>query len=367
MKKTLCALAIGTTFIAPVIASAADVKVYGRAHVSLDYLNDGKDYKEVALSSNSSRLGFKAEQKLVNDMTAFAQIESQINFSSASDDKDSVNFSTRDTFVGLKGDFGQVKVGRFDSPFKAARGPINFFGDMVGDLRTITRAYNHRFDERNPNTIEYKSPTFADGFNVVGALSLHNTTMIYDDESKTPNKKSKAYDLGVNYKKGPLNLATAYEHYQEDASRGKRDGIRLAASYKITPELNIAGFYQHTSLSNDNLNSLSVRDQMRNADANVYGLGAAYQLTEKTSLRGQVFYRDVDAEKMNSTLIAAGVEHRLDPAVRIYANLASMINDKNANLVPWNQARSNIPGSDQGVDASDENSLALSLGFRYDF
>ncbi|ALH96192.1 porin [Acinetobacter equi] len=367
MKKTLCAFTIGAIFMTPMFGSAADVKVYGRAHVSLDYLNDGKDYKEVALSSNSSRLGFKAEQQLKNGLTTFAQIESQINFSSGSDDDNSVDFSTRDTFVGLKGDFGQVKVGRFDSPFKAARGPANFFGDMVGDLRTITRAYNHRFDERNPNTIEYTSPAFADSFNVVGALSLHNTTMIYDDETNAPNKKSKAYDLGLNYKKGSVNIATAYEHYQENASRGKRDGFRLAGSYKITPEIKLAGFYQYTSLDKNNLEGLSPKDQLRNADANVYGIAADYKLTEKTSIRGQVFYRDVDADKMNSTLLVAGFEHKLDPAVRIYANLASMINEENANLVPWNQARSNAPGSSQGVNSSNDNALALSLGLRYDF
>ncbi len=29
-------------------------------------------------------------------------------------------------------------------------------------------------------------------------------------------------------------------------------------------------------------------------------------------------------------LVAIGVEHRLDKAVRVYANLATMLNDKNA-------------------------------------
>lgn len=151
---------------------AADVKVYGRAHVSLDYLDDGADYNEVGLSSNSSRLGFKAEQKLENGMTVFGQIEQEINFASGSANDD-LEFATRDTFVGLKGDFGQARVGRFDSPFKVARGPVNFFGDQLGDIRNVTRAGNLRFDERNANTIEYKSPKFGGGFNVLAALSLH--------------------------------------------------------------------------------------------------------------------------------------------------------------------------------------------------
>src|SRR5690606_26253422 len=142
--------------------------------VSLDYLDDGKDYNEVGLSSNSSRLGFKVEQKLENDMTVFGQIEQEINCASGGQNS-GVDFSTRDTFVGLKGNFGQTRVGRFDSPFKIARGPVNFFGDQVGDLRNVTRAGDLRFDERNENTIEYKSPKFGNGFNVLAALSLHES------------------------------------------------------------------------------------------------------------------------------------------------------------------------------------------------
>ena len=360
MNKTLCALAVGATFFTPAIAMAADIKIYGRAHVSLDYIDDGSDYNEVALSSNASRLGFKVEHDISDDLNVFAQIEQQINFSSGSDDKeDSVDFSTRDTFVGVKGNFGQVKVGRFDSPFKAARGPVNFFGDMVGDLRTITRAYDHRFDERNPNTIEYKSPTFANGFTATAAMSLHDGTMIADDSTADPNEKSQAYDLGLNYKEGNLDLAAAYEHYSEDVSRGERDGIRLAAAYKFTPELNVGALYQYTTKDDDSAD--------KNKDAHVFGIAADYKITDKNYIRGQAFHRNVDADDYNSTLLALGLEHRLDKQFRVYGNLAAMLNDDNADLTPWNQARSNKAGSAQGVNAKGETAFALSLGMRYDF
>lgn len=350
MKKTLCALAVGATILTPVMAAAADVKVYGRAHVSLDYLDDGADYNEVGLSSNSSRLGFKAEQELENGMTVFAQIEQEINFSSGSANDD-LEFATRDTFVGLKGDFGQARVGRFDSPFKVARGPVNFFGDMVGDIRNVTRAGNLRFDERNANTIEYKSPKFAGGFNVLGALSLHEANS--PDATKDGAKdKDKAYDLALTYKEGPIDFAAAYEHYEEEATRGERDGFRLAAAYKITPEFNLGGLYQF--LQHDNSEA--------NPDAQVFGIAGEYKFAPKTSLRGQVFHRDVDADDASATLLALGVEHRLDKTVRIYANLATVLNDENSNLTPWAQARSNNVGGTAG-----ENSTGLSLGFRYDF
>ncbi|WP_104491552.1 porin [Acinetobacter indicus] len=356
MKKTLCALAVGATLFTPALAMAADVKVYGRAHVSLDYLDDGKDYNEVGLSSNSSRLGFKAEQKLENGMTVFGQIEQEINFASGSANDD-LEFATRDTFVGLKGDFGQARVGRFDSPFKAARGPVNFFGDMVGDIRNVTRAGNLRFDERNANSIEYKSPKFGGGFNVLAALSLHETnspSTELDDDDKVIKKDrdDKAYDLALTYKEGKVDFAAAYEHYEEDAGRGERDGFRVAAAYKITPEFNLGALYQYLTHDNDTANP----------DVQVFGVAADYKVAPKTYVRGQVFHRDVDADDENATLLAVGVEHRLDKAVRVYANLATMLNDKKSDLTPWSQGRSNNVG---GVD--DEDALGLSLGFRYDF
>ena len=359
MQKTWIHLLLGATLFTPLLTHAADVKIYGRAHVSLDYLDDGKNYNEIALSSNASRLGFKVEHQVNADLTAFAQIEQQINFTSgAEDSKDSVDFATRDTYVGLKGDFGQVKVGRFDSPFKSARASINHFGDQLGDLRTITRAYDHRFDERNPNTIEYQSPQFAGNFTAKAALSLHDGTMIADESTADSNEKSRAYDLGLNYQTERVSLAAAYEHYEEDVSRGERDGIRLVANYIMSPALQLGGLYQFTTLDQD----IGV-----NADAHVLGVVADYKFADKTSIRGQVFHREVDSDDANSTLFTLGLEQRFDRQLRMYANVAVTMNDEYANLTPWSQARSNKPAQAQGANALGETALGLSLGMRYDF
>lgn len=361
MKKTLCALAIGATVVSPV--AFADVSVYGRAHVSLDLLDDGKNYQEVNLSSNSSRLGFKADTKINDNLTAFAQVEQEVSFTSGGNDGNGVDFATRDTFVGVKGDFGQVRVGRFDSPFKAARNPINFFGDQLGDIRNLTRQGNLRFDERNANTLEYQTPKFGPGFTAAAALSLHENTSagtlttVTDangnvTEAKGDSKKDKAYDLALGYKEGPIDFAVAYEHYEEDASRGERDGIRLAAAYKITPELNLAALYQILKHDNDTANP----------DAQVFGVAADYKFAANTYVRGQYLVRDVDATDANASLISVGLEHRLGKALRVYGNLATVLNDKNSRLTPWAEGRSTKVTGELG-----EDSLGLSLGMRYDF
>lgn len=182
MKKKLIAVVVSAAAVMPVLA-AADVNIYGRVHVSTDFLDDGADYSETNISSNASRLGFKGDHQINPDLKAFFQVEQQINFTTGSGDSDSTNFATRDTFVGLAGDFGSVQLGRFDSPFKVARGPANLFGDQVGDMRNLTRVGNARFDERYDNTVQYTTPSFG-GFNAVLAYSVHEGQWV--EETKIP-------------------------------------------------------------------------------------------------------------------------------------------------------------------------------------
>ena len=360
MKKTLCALAIGATIFTPIMAAAADVQIYGRAHVSLDYLDDGKDYNEVNLSSNASRLGFKVNQKVNDDLNVFAQIEQEINFASGGNDSKGVDFATRDTFVGLKSNsYGQVRVGRFDSPFKVARSPVNHFGDMVGDVRNVTRQGNLKFDERNANTIEYKSPSFGNGFNVLAALSMHDKTQIDKDDTGNGKNKNKAYDIALTYKAGAIDLAAAYEKYEENSSNVDqtkdglgRDSFRLAGAYNFTEQFNLGAMYQFSQHDDDKANP----------DVQVFGVSGEYKITPKTSVRGEYFYRDVDAKDANASLIAIGVEHKIDKTLRVYSNLSTTLNDTNSDITPWKEGRSTSVAGVKGKDAT-----ALSLGLRYDF
>ena len=364
MKKTFLAFAIGATMFTSMSAIAADVKIYGRAHVSLDYLDDGQDYNEVGLSSNASRLGFKVDQKINDDLNVFAQIEQEISFASGDQDSKAVNFSTRDTFVGFKHDqFGQLRAGRFDSPFKIARGPVNLFGDMIGDLRNVTRVGDLKFDERNENTLEYKSPTFTDGFNVLAAISMNSGKENAKTSTGEGKKESKAYDLAITYKKDRIEFAAAYQKFGENAANttaptattdSARHAFRVAGQYKLTDQFNLGALYQTAKL----------KDSTRDLDAQVWGITGEYKFTAKTALRGEYFYRDVDKNDANTRLVALGIEHKLDTTLRIYADIAATLNEDNANLTPWKEGRS----LGNGVSGTfGENAHAVSIGMRYDF
>lgn len=361
MKKKLIALVVGAAAVAPAMAMA-DVSVYGRAHISVDYLDDGADYSETNLSSNSSRLGFKGSHDINPNMTAFFQIEQQINFTTGNSSGGS-DFATRDTFVGLKGDnWGAIQAGRFDSPFKKARGPANLFGDQVGDMRNLTRTGNARFDERFDNTVQYTTPTFG-GFNAVFAYSMYEGQSafneVFDENGNLveSNEDSDAFSMALNYGNGPFAASLAYEQMEENASRGERDAVRLAAAYSLTDAFKMVGFYQTSDY--DGSDDPAVVDLNSN---DVYGLGGEFKMTDATALKAMWMTLDSDLDNADADMWVIGVEHKLDKAVRVYANYAVVDNDDRRALTPWGQARTANPSGAAGEEAS-----GFSVGLRYDF
>lgn len=131
IKVSLVAAALSSAFALP--ALAADVEIYGRAHLSVDALDNGVD-SGTNVSSNSSRLGFRAKTEIEGGLEAFVQIEQNIRF-----DEGAGNWASRDSFVGLRGSFGTLRLGQFDTPLKAVRGKVDMFGDRIGDIRNLTR------------------------------------------------------------------------------------------------------------------------------------------------------------------------------------------------------------------------------------
>lgn len=349
MKKALLPIAIIAAM--PFTAFAEpNVAIYGRAHVSVDYLDDGDDYSETNLSSNSSRLGFKGSHDINPDLKAFFQIEQEINFATGSGGAS--NFSTRDTFVGLGGNFGAIQMGRFDSPFKRARGPANLFGDQLGDMRNLTRSGDARFDERYDNTIQYTTPDFS-GFKISLAYS------VYEGQAAAGNHDSDALSVSFSYDNGPFSGALAYEKVEEDASRGERDALRAAVAYSLTDAVKLVGFYQTADY--DGSPNPVVRDLNSN---DIYGLGGEFKVAPNTALKVMWMTLDSDASNADADMWVVGVEHRLDRSVRIYANYAVVDNDDGRALNPWSQGRSTSPAD---ADPAGEKASGFSVGLRYDF
>jgi len=135
-------------------------KVYGKLNIAVN--NDGSDgvnEKEIDLVSNASRIGFKGKVDMKNGLTGIYKIEYEVDITN--DNTKSKAFNQRNSFVGLKGNFGTLKLGTHDTPLKLAQLKADLFNDLKGDIKNITDGEN-----RIGSFFGYDSPVFGGGVSI---------------------------------------------------------------------------------------------------------------------------------------------------------------------------------------------------------
>jgi predicted porin len=217
MNKKLIAVAVAGLLAAPMVAQAqtANVVLYGRLNLDLEYVNASVDQDNVRapnvtrLSSNSSRFGLRGTESLGGGLNAIWQIESSVV-----GDAGGGTIAGRDTFIGLQGSWGTVKFGNFLAPYDDVH-PV--FGDGGTYLTSIAAqaaiwanngGYNKgqgSFDDRLGNSLRYDSPNIA-GFTGSAQIAL------YDDAGPGGSTNAVIYSLAGQYKNGPFTGILAYEY-----------------------------------------------------------------------------------------------------------------------------------------------------------
>ena len=183
-------------------------KVYGKLNIALN--NDGSDgvnEREIDLISNSSRLGFKGQLEMQDGLVGLYQIEYQIDpvDGHARDEVRGENgeievtdstFTQRNSYVGLKGNFGTFKLGKHDTPLKKASLKVDLFNDLKGDIKNITDGEN-----RISSFLGYDSPVFGGGVSISVSLSKGKDDGVLgtdlDGEFGTNLSASLKYDIEV--------------------------------------------------------------------------------------------------------------------------------------------------------------------------
>jgi predicted porin len=212
MKKTLVAVAVTTAAFTAVTAQAADIDTYG--NIQLVYA-DGEDTAE--LTDNGSTFGFKGEKELKHGLTGFFKYELEADADEKTSD---VSVNLDQAYVGLKGDFGKVQVGTFDSIYNnAIQDGIDSYeyAGLTGSSTTT-----------EGDTIAYFSPEM-NGFEVQVSAQVTG-----DGESEVTAKTEEdgtALTAVVKYSAGDLELAVGYDSLENVIN--KDDTIGLAASYNL--------------------------------------------------------------------------------------------------------------------------------------
>jgi predicted porin len=304
VKNTL-ALAICSVIALPTFA--ADVSIYGRADVSVQSSDEGEgSFTEV--KSNASRIGFKGTHTLNDDLEVIYKAEFQVDLDGDSAKGDSI--TDRNQYVGLKGGFGEVLLGKNDTMLKQSQGKVDLFSDLNGDIKSLWKGENRMAD-----TISYKSPKFSDislgvtyiAEDAVDAEDGISVAVFYGDKKLKKSKiyasiamdsEVKGYDTTratVQGKVVGVTLGAIY-HTQEKVDGGaEMDGFMVSAKYKIE-KVTLKGQYQTADYDGgDTLSGVTV--------------GADYSLAKSTKL--YAFYTSFDMDTgADEDYLAAGIQYK---------------------------------------------------------
>ena len=208
-------------------------KVYGKLNIAVN--NDGSDgvnEKEIDLVSNASRLGFKGKVDMKNGLTGIYQIEYQVDVTN--DSTKGKTFDQRNSFVGLKGSFGTLKIGTHDTPLKLAQLKADLFNDLKGDIKNV-----HNGENRIGSFFGYDSPTFGGGVSIHVGVGKGKDDMPNSGEFGDNVSVSLKYDIDV------IKFAIATE---QDSIKGN-DNTRLGMMIPAGP-VTLGLIYTTTEESN---------------------------------------------------------------------------------------------------------------------
>lgn len=179
------------------------------------------------LESGNSRLGFRGVEDLGGGLKARFQLEGTANVDDGTGAGTGAFRFNRNTFVGLEGGFGSVRLGNIDTIFKDYGDTIGILGVSSGTFLSTSDVLRKTgfgtssassFHLRRPNSIQYESPEFR-GFQFGYQYSTNEVS-----NGINPRLQS----FGVKYEAGPFYVALAHEIHWDffGGSRNVRSALR---------------------------------------------------------------------------------------------------------------------------------------------
>lgn len=378
MQKKLIALAIAS-LSGVAFAQSSNVTIYGVIDSTFDFISVGDGQTGVPakgtpnfnrVQSNGSRLGFKGTENLGNGMSAFFQLESNAKF-----DAGGGLDTGRDSFLGLKGNFGTVKMGNFSGPNRdlASKLDVVIHSDGIGDNSALLGKLGGRakyFDDRYKNSIAYITPNFS-GFE--GTLQYQAN----ENKSEEPGAgiNTSLYELGLKYDNGPIFVGVAYGKLNEN------NDVAGASTFKVgtdsdTTEIRVGGSYNFGDAS---VRALYARTKAEGSAGelkqNVWGVGGTYNVTANGKLLAQ-YYRAADVDgSLGATDLSdtgakfwvLGYEHSLSKRTTLLAHYAYLKNDSRTSTVAGAGKGYDFGDGSTGFTGNDVKLSGISLGLNHTF
>ena len=245
MKKSL--IAIAALAAAGAAAAQSSVTMYGQVNTGYEHSKTDTTIDGVKTTTKTtgfqndrvktSRLGFKGEEALGNGLSATFALE--MGFNSA-DGNFAENAFNRKATVGLKGAFGEVRIGKDSTPMNEFDGSFKAI-DRTASLAQIYVENDYDLDAAftaRPTGLFYNG-SFS-GFDVAAAIG-NSSTRVKTDGVTTMKEDTATYGLGMGYNGGAWAVGAAV---QLDTEKTLSDDVKktnygVGASY----DFNVAKVY----------------------------------------------------------------------------------------------------------------------------
>ena len=346
MKKSL--IAIAALAAAGAAAAQSSVTMYGQVNTGYEHSKTDITIGGVKTTTKTtgfqndrvktSRLGFKGEEALGNGLSATFALE--MGFNSA-DGKFADSAFNRKATVGLKGAFGEVRIGKdstpmneFDGSFKAIDRTTTLAEQVAGkdaswEARPTGLFYNGSFSGFDVAAAIGNSSTRTDGVTpmkddtatyglgmgynggawAVGAAVQLDTEKTLSDDVKTTN-----YGVGASY---DFNVAKVYGQYKGGQYKNKASTVADKYSYDQFA-VGVSAPFGATTLSaeyaynkaKDTAGAVSTKYK-----GNVFAVQAEYAFSKRTSLvarAGQVanWKNKTTNDKSSTQEYTVGLRHK---------------------------------------------------------
>ena len=221
------------------------VRLYGIVNDDIDYVettSKGRKISATRMNSNSSRFGLRGTENLGGGLSTIFQIESKVNASTGTG-----ALAARETFVGMRGSFGAIKLGNMDPPIDEVKGIYgnattgvtsilstqailnNNSGDAYGASNAGINNGLPTMNDTMPNAIKYESP---------GIGNVYVDLMYARPRGQTPGFVP--YNVGgdIVYASGAIQAAVATQRNYGVRGIGLHD-----ATYLLTGGITFGSTY----------------------------------------------------------------------------------------------------------------------------
>jgi len=303
MKKQLIALAIAGSLATPILAHAAPT-VYGKLHLSYGSVEEKSGGVTTTdnwqLRSHASRVGVKGDHDMGNGLEAIYKFEWQVDYEQGAD----AGLDRRNMYAGLKGNWGEVRFGRHDTPLKMAQGKFDLFGDTDADLKN---AGDQDGENRLDNVLAYLGKSG----NIQYAIALIPGE---GDGTTTGDGPADTISASIAYEDGPLYVALAQDSHDDTAGQSENSMTRLIGTYKM-------GGSQLGLMYQTGVEGATTTGQ----EEDWLGVSFKTGIGARNSFKAQyITVEDNETVQREGTLMAVGVDHKFNKQASgylMYSNL----------------------------------------------